>query len=98
MWLAERGNGAQYNGRSIKLGSELFWFMFQRDYSTWIAVVARVAAGRPEGGAAPGRDDGGLDQSDNGEGEGWVRAEGTECREIDCFCGLNNRMDVSIIN
>lgn len=63
-------NEPQYNGRSIKLGSELIWFMFQRGYSTWTVVVARAAAGRLVGGAASGRDDGGLDQSDNGEGEG----------------------------
>lgn len=63
------GDGPQYNARSIKLGSELVWFVFQRGYSIWIVVVARVAAGRLVGDAALGRDDGGLDQ-DNGEGEG----------------------------
>lgn len=30
--------------------------------------------------------------------KGWVRVEGTERREMDCFCGLNDRVDVSVIN
>lgn len=64
------GNGAQYSGRSIKLGSGLIWSMLQRGDSAWTGVVARAAAGRPVGGAGSGRGDGGSDQSDDSDGEG----------------------------
>lgn len=43
------------------LDGEPIWFMFERDYSGWIAVLAGVEPGRPVGGCVSGRDEGGLD-------------------------------------
>lgn len=58
-----------------KLDSKLIWFMFERDYSDWIVVIARVAAGRPVKAVPLG---------EMTVAESWWRDDGTECRrEID---------------